>query len=542
MRKRRVLWLIFLVVVVVLAIVAALLWRSGIWPLPVSKDVNAWIDYLKVDLDIGRWGPAVLLFVIAAVELIMALALWRRSGALERYLDRLHGLHANEVRILDQQIALSKEEQRAFQAELELRDDLIREGKDRLWSQLDQLRQDGGLPDPKRISPTVPGLSPDLRSKMQQILTELERIETVTSASVRREQSANQVSQRAYELAHMGGVSYFLGQHERALTHYDKAIGLATDDPEVLINRALVYCALSQHKSAMRDLEWALKLNEDARAYLYRGLCREQLGEDKRAMEDYARTIRLDPALVEAYYRRGLLHARQGDYAKAFQDQNKALGLDSCHADAYAARGVARAALDDLPAALADLDRACSLAPQGFEAFYLRGLVRRRLDMNIDALADLSQAIELASSFAPAYTARADIYVARGNYADAVADYDRAVELQPRSAPIYSARGAARAAAGDYPGALEDFNRALDIDPALAVALAYRGATYEKLGDYDQAIRDLDRSLVLSPNLAVAYYNRGMTYGSKGEYDKASRDLNKAVELDPSLGKDQKTV
>ena len=542
MRKRRVVWLIILVIVVALIVAAVLLWRLGIWSPPSTELVNAWIDYLKVDLDITRWGPTVLLFVIAVVELLVALALWRRSGAFERYLDRLHGLHASELRNLEQQIALSKEEQQAFQAELDLRDDLIREGKDRLWSRLDQLRQQGGLPDLKHISPAVPDLPADLRSDMQQVLNDLERTEMVTSASVRREQSADQVSQRAYELAHMGGFFYYLGQRERALTHYDKAISLATGDSETLINRALVYCALGQHKSAMRDLEWALKLNEDARAYLYRGLCRENLGEDKRAMEDYARTVRLDPTLVDAYYRRGLLHARQGDYAKAFQDQNKALGLDGSHAGAYAARGVARAALDDLPAALADLDKACTIAPQGFEAFYLRGLVRRRLDMDIGALADLSKAIDLSSSFAPAYAARAEIYLVRGNHADAVADYDRAVELQPKNAPIYSARGTARAATGDYRGALEDFDRALEIDPTLAVALAQRGATYEKLGDYDQAIRDLDRSLVLSPNLAIAYYNRGMTYGSKGEYDKASRDLNKAVELDPSLGKDQKTV
>jgi len=542
MRNRRVSWLVILAVVLVLIVVSALLWRWWSWLLPSSEHVKAWIDYLNADLEIGRWVPVALIFIVADVELLTAFALQRRSGAYERHLDRLDRLHASEVKILEQQIALSKEEQHAFQAELELRDDLIREETDQLWSQLDQLRQEGGLPDFRRIPPTVPELSPELRSDMRQIVTRLERIETVASASVRRAQNTDQVHQRADELARLGGACYYLGQHEQALTYYNKAIGLAAGDSEALIGRALVNCALHQHKGVLQDLERALKLNEEPRVYLYRGLCREQLGDDKRAMEDYARIIRLNPGFVEAYYRRGLLYARQGEYAKAFQDQDKALELDSGHAGACTARGAARAVLGDSQAALADLDRACIMAPQGSEAFYQRGLVHHQLDMNDEALADLARAIELEPFSAPAYAARAEIHLAMGDHTDAVADYDRAIELQRKNATIYNARGMARVAAQDYRGAIGDFNCALEFDPALAVAYAHRGAAYEKVGDYDQAIRDLDRSLVLNPYLAIAYYSRGMAYGSKGEYDRASRDLNKAVELDPSLGDDQKTA
>ena len=541
MRKRRSAWLIVLAVLLVLGIVAALTWSWWSRLLPSSDYVKAWINHLTVTLEIGGWGPVVVLSIVAVVELLMAFGLQRRSGAFERHLDRLDRLHTNEVKNLEGLIALSKEEQHAFQAELELRDDLIREERDELWVRLDQLRQEDAWPDLRRITPAVPDLSPHLRGEMRQILAKLERIETVTSASVRRGQNTDQIRQRADEMARMAGFSYYLGQNERALTHYNKAISLAAGDSEAVIGRAVVSCALGQHQAALQDLERALKLGEEPRIYLYRGLCREHLGEDKRAMEDYARTIRLDPSYVEAYYRRGLLYARQGDYAKALQDQNKVLELDSRHAGAYIARGVARVAHGDPPGALADLDRACVLTPQRYEAFYQRGLARRQVDMVGEALVDLSQAIELAPTFAPAYAARGEIYLMIDNQALAIADYDRAVELQPQSAPIYSARGMARAAGRDYLEAIEDFNRALEIDPALAVALAHRGAAYEKLGDNAQAIRDLDRSLVLDPDLAFAYYSRGMAYGNRGDYDRAGHDLNKAMELDPSLGKDQKT-
>ncbi len=108
MQKRRVSWIVILAVVVVLVIVAALLWRWWSQLLPSAAYVKAWTNYLIVDLDIGRWGPVVLLFIVAVVELLMAFALQRRSGAFERHLDRLDRLHTSEVKILEQQIALSK--------------------------------------------------------------------------------------------------------------------------------------------------------------------------------------------------------------------------------------------------------------------------------------------------------------------------------------------------------------------------------------------------------------------------------------------------
>jgi tetratricopeptide (TPR) repeat protein len=551
MRKPSLILLIILAVVIALVVLAVLFWPwLSAW-LPYSRLMEAWITYLVVDLNIGRWGPVATLLLVAVIELVWALNLGRRSDAFERQWKRLDQVHGTEVDVLNHEISLLKDERRALRAELDLREDLIREEKQRLWAQFDDLKPAAGTPHPgegevqeilksSTLMPELPQLPPDVRGEWRQIISQLERIEMISSVTVRKDPGAIQVQQHADELLQLGGACYRLGYYERALAHYSRAIDMVPNNPEALVNRAVVNHDLGRYKSTLQDLERALKLEESPWAYLYRGLVQERIAEKKRAQENYTRAIRLDAGFTEGYYRRGLLHNSAGEYEKALQDESRVLELDDNHAGAYTARGIARAALGDSGEGLNDLDRGCTLAPRSRNAFYNRGLVRHGLEMYEQALADFAHVIELEPTFAPAFLARGNAHTALGDPWPAIADYDRAIEFDSKNAAAYYARGQARVAVREYQPAVEDFGLALDLDPGSAEALAHRGAAFEKLGDYERAIQDLDRSLALDPNLAIAYYVRGLAYGSKGEYDRASRDLNRAVELDPSLkNKDQ---
>jgi tetratricopeptide (TPR) repeat protein len=543
--------LIVLAVIVALVVGTVVFWPWLSWWLPHPLLIEAWLGYLVVDLNIGRWGPVATLLLVGVIELVWALNLGRRSGAFERQWTRIDRLHAREIEVLAQEVALLKEEQRALLAELELRDGLISEEKARLWARFENLQQASGLFSrqagsvrevgaaalpAKTVALDAPELPPEVKGEWLQIISQLERIETVSSVTVRKGQSVLQLQKHADELLRLGSACYYLAQYERALIHYNRAIELAPNHPDVLINRAVVNQVLGFHQPALHDLEQALQVSENPGAYLHRGFVRERLGERKRALEDYSRAIRLDADFAEAHFRRGLLYAKLGEQDKAFQDQNQVLELDRYHAGALTARGTARAALGDVRWALSDLDKGCALAPSRYEAFYHRGCVRRQFEMYDEALADFGRAIELAPEVAAVFMARGDTYTDLDEHWQATTDYGRAIELEPKNPAAYCARGLARAATREYRRAIEDYDRALELDPALAVVMANRGAACEKLGEYEQAVEDLDRAIALDPNLAIAYYNRGLAYGNKGEYDRASRDLNKAVELDPSLG------
>jgi tetratricopeptide (TPR) repeat protein len=543
------------VALLVLAVVVFWPWVGG-W-FPQSQLVEAWFSYLVVDLNIGRWGPVATLLLVALIELVWALRLGRKSDSVERQWRRLDRTHAKEVEILEQEIALMKEERVALLAELDLREDLIREERTRLWVRFEELQWEtepalqgkhtgeevgNAILRSASIAPGSFDMPSDVRGEWLRIISQLERIEMVTSVTVRTNHAAPQHLRHADELLRLGYACHRLGQFERALAHLNRAIELTPGDHEALINRAVVNLELGRNQAALQDLDRALKLQESGWAYLYRGLIQERLGEDRRAHESYSRAIRQEPSLAEAYYRRGLAHLRAEEYDRAFQDESLVLELDDEHAMAYTVRGRARAALGDSQWALSDLDKGCALASRLPAPFYHRGLVRYDMGMYQDASADFTRVIELDPTFSAAYMARGETYAEMGEYELAIVDYDRTIELEPKMTAAYTARGQARAAVSEFGLAVEDYNEALELEPDNVVSLASRGAAYEELGQHDQAILDLDRALVLQPNLASAYHVRALAYGSKGEYDKASRDLDRAAELDPSFSDEEQSL
>lgn len=550
MRRRRLLWLIVLVAILI-AVVLALAFVPGLraW-FPHPRLIEAWFNYLVVDLDISRWGPVATLLLVALIELVWAVSLGRKSGSFERQWKRLERVHAREQEVSNQRIEQLKEEKRVLRAELELYQDLTREERARLWSEFEDVQRTSGIwqlghgttQEPggallysRLLSTEMPALPPGLSGEWRQVIAQLERIEVVDSVARTNLQSPLEIQQRTDELMRLGAACYYLGQYERAVAHYNKAVDLAPDDPQLLINRAVVNQALGRSQPAVRDLDRVLSLTDSAWAFLYRGLIRHQQGDLKHAVEDLGRAIQLKPSLADAYYRRGLVYADMGAYGEAFEDQNRALNLEPEHAGALTARGVARAANGDSEKALEDLDRGCRLDPESHQAYFHRGLVRQWLGMHNEALVDFGRVVDLGFGSAALYLARGDTYVAVGKHWQAISDYSRAIELQPKNASAYHARAKARSEMHEYQQAIEDLGRALELDPALAPAFADRGAAYEEIGEHERAIGDLDRALELAPDLAIAYYTRGLAYGSIGDYDKASRDLNRASDLDPSL-------
>lgn len=542
---------VLLLVAVLAATVAVAI---GFWPwlrgwLPQSQMMEAWLQYVVVDLNIGRWGPVATLLLVGLVELVWALNLGRRSESVERHWKRLEKTHAQELALLEQRLALMADERASLLAELDLREDLVREERERLWAQFEELQRgmplmapaergsDGAVPPilkSRILAPWQPELALEQRGEWLRVISQLERIEMVTAVTVRGSHETPYQLQRGDECLQLAHACHDLGQHERALAHYNKAIELLPINHEMFVNRAVLNYDLGRSQAALQDLDRALKVGETAWAYLYRGLIQDQLGEERRAQENYSRALRVEP-LAEAYYRRGSGHFRAQEYDKAFQDVSLALELDGEHAMAYSVRGRARAALGDSQWALNDLDRGCSLAPALPEPWLFRGVVRYELAMYEDALADFTRALERDEEHSAACMARGRTLAAIGQHDEAIADYDRAIELEPKHASAYHARGQARMAVGEFRLAVEDYTQALELEPDRAASLASRGEVYVKLGQHDQAIIDLDRALTLDPSLAAAYYARALAYGSKGEYDRASRDLDRAVERDPSF-------
>lgn len=99
----------------------------------------------------------------------------------------------------------------------------------------------------------------------------------------------------------MRGASYEkLGELDLAVADINEAIRLKPNNITNYTNRGNVFRKLGQLKSALADFDHVLAQDQDARAFLGRGLVRRQLGDASGADADIARAAALKPRLSEA--------------------------------------------------------------------------------------------------------------------------------------------------------------------------------------------------------------------------------------------------
>jgi predicted O-linked N-acetylglucosamine transferase (SPINDLY family) len=192
-----------------------------------------------------------------------------------------------------------------------------------------------------------------------------------------------------------------LGQHDEAITHYDKAVELAPDYFEAHGNRGTALNDLRRESEALASFDTAIRLNPHfAEAHNNRAIALRRLKRFDEALASAETAIALDPARAEAYNNRGNILRALNRSEEALADFDKAVGLKPGFADAFLNRGNVLDGLKRQEDAIASFDRSIALAPGGAQAHQNRGKVLRDLKRFDEALASYRRALELAPASA----------------------------------------------------------------------------------------------------------------------------------------------
>jgi tetratricopeptide (TPR) repeat protein len=133
--------------------------------------------------------------------------------------------------------------------------------------------------------------------------------------------------------------------------------------------------------------------------YFESALRKQKQGDDRGALADYNRAIKINPQSANAYYNRGLLKATKlQDQQGALADYDRAIKLKPNYDAAYNNRGNLKAdKLKDYQGALADYDRAIKLKPKNADAYYNRGVLKHTYLKDLaGGIADLQQSAKLS--------------------------------------------------------------------------------------------------------------------------------------------------
>ena len=330
-----------------------------------------------------------------------------------------------------------------------------------------------------------------------------------------------------------------LGEYQRAIVDYHKAIELDPYYSLAYYNRGLCYQEQLQYQLAIEDSYNGIEDYDKTFEYF------DLATLDSKAIEDFDKAIELDPYYSLAYYNRGLCYQEQLQYQRAIEDWDKVIELDPNDPyyayQAYYNRGICYRLMGQDQRAIEDWDKVIGLDPNCPEAYDDRGRSYQDLGQYQLAIEDFDKAIELRPT-SRRYLFRGHYYRRLGQHQRAIEGYDKAIELDPSMAAAYYNRGHSYHDLGQYQRAIEDYDKAIERwhPPGFGVYNS-RGLSYRELGQHQRAIEDFDKAIErwyptagLYPTYGAGpYNNRGLSYHDLGQYQRAIEDFDKAIELDP---------
>jgi serine/threonine protein kinase/predicted Zn-dependent protease len=174
---------------------------------------------------------------------------------------------------------------------------------------------------------------------------------------------------KAAALAESGKLYQRAGTLGEAVNAYRASLELAPDVATTHRLLAEALLALKRPDLAVAEYSRFLELSDPVGdVYRARGLAQAQLGNYRGAINDYTRSLELEPS-ANMLTRRGwayLLQAKQ----LAIQDFDESIRLNPANGDSYNGRGYAKALVGDLDGAVQDAEEAVKRGPPAFEMLF----------------------------------------------------------------------------------------------------------------------------------------------------------------------------
>lgn len=343
----------------------------------------------------------------------------------------------------------------------------------------------------------------------------------------------------AHRLAQRAAIYRMLGDRNKELSDYDKAVSLDPKNPAFATERATTLYQTGKIQQGMTEVNRALSLDDKfAPAYYIRANINWVLKQASLALADLNKALAMEEN-GGWYHFRGAIYEVKREYRAALNDQLKAdkLSPDQAYIKASISRLYHR--LLEPKLALAYITAAIKLDPKNSEYYNERSQIYRTM-MEYDlALADDTRSIECSKK--PPINAlinRIRYYRATKKFDLALKDQNRIISYFPRRAGLKEARAQIYYERGEYTHNKEDYMRAReDFDKVLAVYpndvnLGMSARVNLRLGNLTKALSDINQAIVKQPGMSSYYQVRADIHKAMGKPEDARKDLAAAKAAD----------
>jgi protein O-mannosyl-transferase len=198
-------------------------------------------------------------------------------------------------------------------------------------------------------------------------------------------------------------------------------------------------------------------------AYNNRGYYFFNEERNKEAIDDFNKSIELDPDNALAHNLRGMVFMTESRNKEAISDFNKSIELDPDNAPTYVNRGWVFMNEERNTEAISDFNKAIELDPNYAVAYNNRGIYFINQERNDEAISDFNKAIELAPGYAEAYFDRGNVSMLEKRYEEAISFFTKAIASRNHYAQAYYYRALAEFYTGKKDVACKDLKQAASL-------------------------------------------------------------------------------
>jgi WD40 repeat protein/predicted Zn-dependent protease len=239
-------------------------------------------------------------------------------------------------------------------------------------------------------------------------------------------------------------------------------------------------------------------------------LAAERRGRWLTARWHLDRLVVLEPEDGSYYFRRGAAWAELGEQQKALADyaQARARGVDD--ARLFRKRAAAYAALGRWQRAIDNYSRAMKRGDDGPDVWQQRGMAHANLEQWDEAVADYGESLRRGGDRSGTLQLRGDAHMALEKWNEAVADYTECLKLNAANAPARQSRGGCFLHLRRWPDAVADFTEAVKRGGDKTYCLQMRATAHAEAGEWDPADRDLAEAVKAGTEWASAFTERAL--------------------------------
>ena len=271
------------------------------------------------------------------------------------------------------------------------------------------------------------------------------------------------------------------------------------------------------------------------KAWFYRGIAKQSLGDYTGAEDDFNHAIKLNPYVHELLRERANNRMNLRLFSQADQDYGKAIELSPDNKEYWFNRALARFYQHNIKQTRQDLYYILKRWPSLPNAYALMTETYLSANDTLQARKWVEKTLKINPYDGNSWSILGRLNLRQNNWKRAEQAFSQAIHYTPNVVNNYTYRAMCRVNLNMLRQAMEDFNKAIEMDPNSFLAHYNRGLLRMTVGDDNNAIKDFSYVLRLEPNNLQARYNRALLLDRVGDYRSAIADYSRVIAQFPNF-------